>query len=172
LIPVFVQGTSAICSVLAYDYPDIRSFIPDALCLAFNRSRAADHRIEGFCLFSDCSIGLLSDALESIVNLVGALMALQCSAYPPGLPTKSIHTGTERPSIFSSGVEGTLILFAAVAIGVSATLRLLAPKPLEQIGMGLAVSVAASLVNLASPLFCSALKASSVDYSQGECQHC
>jgi cation diffusion facilitator family transporter len=56
--------------------------------------------------------------------------------------------GHSKAEYFSSGVEGSLILLAAVSIGYAAVGRLLAPKPLEQIGLGLAVSVLASLVNL------------------------
>jgi cation diffusion facilitator family transporter len=56
--------------------------------------------------------------------------------------------GHSKAEYFSSGVEGTLILIAAVSIGVAAAPRLITPKPLEQIGLGLGVSVAASLVNL------------------------
>jgi len=105
-----------------------------------------------FAYFLTGSIGLLSDALESIVNLVGALMALAMLSISARPADEEHSYGHGKAEYFSSGVEGTLILFAAVAIGVSATLRLLAPKPLEQIGMGLAVSVAASLVNLAVAL--------------------
>jgi cation diffusion facilitator family transporter len=56
--------------------------------------------------------------------------------------------GHSKAEYFSSGVEGTLILVAALAIAVAAVERLLSPKPLDQIGLGLVVSVAASLVNL------------------------
>jgi len=94
------------------------------------------------------SVGLLSDALESGVNLVGALMALAMLTIA-ARPADEEHTyGHGKAEYFSSGVEGSLILIAAVGIGVAATGRLLTPKPLEQIGLGLAVSVAASLVNL------------------------
>jgi cation diffusion facilitator family transporter len=56
--------------------------------------------------------------------------------------------GHSKAEYFSSGVEGTLILLAAISIGVAATLRFISPKPLEQVGLGVAVSVAASMVNL------------------------
>jgi cation diffusion facilitator family transporter len=94
------------------------------------------------------SIGLLSDALESIVNLVGAVMALTMLSIAARPADEDHSYGHGKAEYFSSGVEGTLILFAAVAIGISAAHRLLAPKPLERIGLGLMVSVAASLVNL------------------------
>jgi len=95
------------------------------------------------------SVGLLSDAVESIVNLVGAVMALSMLTVA-SRPADEDHTyGHSKAEYFSSGVEGTLILVAALSIAVAAGRRLLAPQPLEQIGVGLAVSVGASLVNLA-----------------------
>jgi cation diffusion facilitator family transporter len=98
------------------------------------------------------SVGLLSDAVESIVNLVGAVMALSMLTVA-SRPADEDHTyGHSKAEYFSSGVEGTLILIAALAIAVAAADRLLAPQPLEQIGVGLAVSVGASLINLAVAL--------------------
>ena len=94
------------------------------------------------------SVGLLSDALESGVNLVGALMALSMLAIA-ARPADESHTyGHSKAEYFSSGVEGTLILIAAGSIAATAVRRLLAPQPLEQVGFGLGVSVAASLINL------------------------
>lgn len=94
------------------------------------------------------SVGLLSDALESIVNLVGAIMALAMLTVA-ARPADEDHTyGHSKAEYFSSGVEGTLILIAAVSIIWTAAPRLLEPKPLEQVGLGLAVSVAASAINL------------------------
>jgi cation diffusion facilitator family transporter len=98
------------------------------------------------------SVGLLSDAVESIVNLVGAVMALSMLTVA-SRPADEDHTyGHSKAEYFSSGVEGTLILVAALSIGVAAVRRLLVPQPLEQIGAGVAVSVAASAVNLAVAL--------------------
>jgi len=94
------------------------------------------------------SVGLLSDALESIVNLVGAMMALAMLTIA-ARPADEDHTyGHSKAEYFSSGVEGTLILIAAISIVITAIPRLITPKPLEQVGVGLAVSVAASLINL------------------------
>jgi cation diffusion facilitator family transporter len=93
------------------------------------------------------SVGLLSDALESLVNLVGALMALTMLTIA-ARPADEEHTfGHSKAEYFSSGVEGTLIIFAAIGIVWTALPRLIEPKPLEQVGLGLAVSVVASLVN-------------------------
>lgn len=98
------------------------------------------------------SVGLLSDALESIVNLVGALMALGMLTIA-ARPADENHTyGHTKAEYFSSGVEGTLILLAAVSIAYAAVQRLITPRPLEQVGIGLLVSVAASLANLAVAL--------------------
>jgi cation diffusion facilitator family transporter len=98
------------------------------------------------------SVGLLSDALESIVNLVGALMALGMLTIA-ARPADENHTyGHSKAEYFSSGVEGTLIIFAALSISYAAIQRLITPKPLEQVGIGLLVSIAASLANLAVAL--------------------
>ncbi len=94
------------------------------------------------------SVGLLSDAVESIVNLVGGIMALAMLTVA-ARPADADHAyGHGKAEYFSSGVEGSLILVAAISIAVAAVMRLVTPKPLEEIGMGLAVSVAASVVNL------------------------
>jgi cation diffusion facilitator family transporter len=94
------------------------------------------------------SVGLLSDAIESAVNLVGALMALAMLTVASRPPDRGHSYGHSKAEYFSSGVEGSLILVAAASIGVTAVGRLLHPQPLEQIGLGLGVSVFASLVNL------------------------
>jgi cation diffusion facilitator family transporter len=98
------------------------------------------------------SIGLLSDAIESIVNLVGGIMALGMLTIA-ARPADDDHAfGHSKAEYFSSGVEGTLILVAAISIAITAVERILSPKALEQVGMGLGVSVAASLINLAVAL--------------------
>ena len=93
------------------------------------------------------SVGLLSDAMESVVNLVGGVMALAMLTVAERPADEDHPYGHGKAEYFSSGVEGTLILIAAVSIGVAAVARLISPKPLEEIGIGLAVSIAASLVN-------------------------
>jgi cation diffusion facilitator family transporter len=94
------------------------------------------------------SVGLLSDALESIVNLIGALMALGMLTIA-ARPADEGHTyGHSKAEYFSSVVEGTLILVAAISIAYTAIQRMIAPQPLEQVGLGLIVSVVASLANL------------------------
>jgi cation diffusion facilitator family transporter len=98
------------------------------------------------------SVGLLSDAVESIVNLIGGIMAL-AMLNVAARPADEDHAyGHSKAEYFSSGVEGGLILVAAISIGIAAVQRLITPKPLEAVGLGLAVSVVASLVNLAVAL--------------------
>jgi cation diffusion facilitator family transporter len=94
------------------------------------------------------SVGLLSDAMESVVNLVGGLIALAMLTVAERPADEDHPYGHGKAEYFSSGVEGTLILIAAVGIGVAAVDRLISPKPIEEIGIGLVVSIAASLVNL------------------------
>lgn len=98
------------------------------------------------------SVGLLSDAIESLVNLAGGIMALMMLKIA-ARPADNEHAyGHNKAEYFSSGVEGTLILVAAASIAYAAYGRLLDPKPLEQVGLGLVVSVAASVINLATAL--------------------
>jgi cation diffusion facilitator family transporter len=98
------------------------------------------------------SIGLLSDAIESLVNLVGALMAFAMLTIAARPADENHAYGHSKSEYFSSGVEGTLILIAAISIGVTAVQRLITPKQLEQVGLGLGISIVASLVNLAVAL--------------------
>lgn len=94
------------------------------------------------------SVGLLSDAVESLVNLVGGMMALAMLTVA-ARPADDDHAyGHTKAEYFSSGVEGGLILVAAASIGVAAVMRLISPHPLQAVGLGLLVSVAASVVNL------------------------
>lgn len=94
------------------------------------------------------SVGLLSDALESLVNLAGGLMALMMLAVAAKPADEDHAYGHGKAEYFSSGMEGMLILVAAVSIGVAAIGRLIHPQPLERVGVGLAISVLASLINL------------------------
>lgn len=94
------------------------------------------------------SVGLLSDALESLVNLAGALMALAMLTVAARPPDDDHNFGHNKAEYFSSGVEGSLILVAAAGIAVTAIPRLLSPRPLGNIGIGLGIAVVASLMNL------------------------
>jgi cation diffusion facilitator family transporter len=98
------------------------------------------------------SVGLLSDALESFVNLAGALMALAMLALAARPADEDHAYGHGKAEYFSSGFEGGLILVAAASIAWAAAERLVHPQPLERVGLGLAVSVVAAVVNLATSL--------------------
>ena len=96
------------------------------------------------------SVGLLSDAIESFVNLAGAIMALWMLTLA-ALPADNDHAhGHGKAEYFSSAFEGFLILLAAVSIAYAAFDRLMNPRPLEAVGIGLLVSVAASAINFAT----------------------
>ncbi len=93
------------------------------------------------------SVGLLSDAAESVVNLVAAgvaLVALRVAAQPADDDHPFGHSKAEY---FSAAVEGIMIFVAAVFILWTSVARFLAPEPLENVGIGLAVSVVASVLN-------------------------
>jgi cation diffusion facilitator family transporter len=94
------------------------------------------------------SVGLLSDALESVVNLVAAVMTLAMLTIA-ARPADERHAyGYSKAEYFASGVEGGLILLAAAAIAWTAIPRLQSPAPIEQAWLGLGISLAASVVNL------------------------
>jgi cation diffusion facilitator family transporter len=96
------------------------------------------------------SVGLLSDALESLVNLAGALVALWMMWLAEQPADEGHAHGHGKAEYFSSAFEGFLIFLAAVAITISAVLRLMNPRPLEALGVGVAVSVVASVINFAT----------------------
>jgi cation diffusion facilitator family transporter len=106
--------------------------------------------LKGMAWWLTGSVGLLSDALESFVNLAGALMALAMITLAATPADENHAHGHGKAEYFSSGFEGFLILLAALSIGYAAYQRLLDPQPLEAVGVGLAVSVVASLLNLAT----------------------
>ncbi len=94
------------------------------------------------------SIGLLSDALESVINLVAAIVALLIIKIAAQPPDEDHAFGHDKAEYFSSGIEGMLIFFAAFGIFYTAVPRLFAPQPLESIGVGLVISLVATLINL------------------------
>jgi cation diffusion facilitator family transporter len=93
------------------------------------------------------SVSLLSDAMESLVNLAGAIFALGMVTVAARPPDEDHPYGHHKAEYFSSGFEGVLIFVAAVAIIWAAVQRLLAPQPLEALGLGLALSVLSSVLN-------------------------
>jgi cation diffusion facilitator family transporter len=94
------------------------------------------------------SVGLLSDALEAAVNLAAAIIALAVLRVAARPPDEEHPYGHSKAEFFASGAEGGLILAAAVSIIIAAGRRLLYPEPLEELGLGLTISVVASLLNL------------------------
>ncbi|MFT3879711.1 MAG: cation diffusion facilitator family transporter [Gemmatales bacterium] len=95
------------------------------------------------------SIGLLSDALESVINLVASVLALLALWYAARPPDAEHTYGHEKISYFSSGIEGMLILIAAATIAWEAVRHLFAPQPLEHLDIGLLFSAIASVINFA-----------------------
>lgn len=93
------------------------------------------------------SVGLLSDAVEGLVNLFAAILALVVLTYAAHAPDREHNFGHEKAEYFSSGIEGALIFVAAGAIVWTAVPRLLDPRPLEQLGLGLAIALAAAAAN-------------------------
>jgi cation diffusion facilitator family transporter len=93
------------------------------------------------------SVGLLSDAAESVVNLIGAIVALVMLTIAARPADESHAHGHSKAEYFSSGIEGVLIVIAAIFIAIAAINRLLNPQPLEEVGVGLIVAVAASTIN-------------------------
>jgi cation diffusion facilitator family transporter len=94
------------------------------------------------------SVGLLSDALESLINLVAAvivLISLHIAARPPD---ENHAYGHDKIEYFSSGAEGIMILLAAGSIAFTAWERLMHPAALQKLDVGIAISVFASLINL------------------------
>jgi cation diffusion facilitator family transporter len=94
------------------------------------------------------SVGLLSDALESFVNLAAAVVALTMIHVASRPPDEEHAYGYSKAEYFASGFEGALILLAALTIGVAAGQRLIAPVPLERLGIGLLISAGATALNL------------------------
>jgi cation diffusion facilitator family transporter len=101
------------------------------------------------------SVGLLSDAAESVVNLVAALIALWALTVAARPPDESHAFGYTKAEYFASGAEGFLILAAAFGIAVAAWSRWQHPLPIADAWVGIGVSVAASFVNgaVAAALF-------------------
>jgi cation diffusion facilitator family transporter len=93
------------------------------------------------------SVGLFSDAAESVVNLVAAVAALSALTFASRPPDEEHAFGHNKAEYFSSGLESTLIIIAAVWIGVTAWDRLLDPQPLQNVGLGLSVTLAATALN-------------------------
>jgi cation diffusion facilitator family transporter len=104
--------------------------------------------LKGLAWWLTGSVGLLSDALESFVNLAGALMALAMLTLAASPADEKHAYGHGKAEYFSSAFEGFLILVAAGSIAYAAIERFLHPQALADVGVGLLVSVVASVINL------------------------
>jgi cation diffusion facilitator family transporter len=104
--------------------------------------------LKGLAAWITGSVGMLSDALESFVNLGAALLALWMLRVAAVPPDEKHPFGYSKAEYFSAVVEGALILAAAAAIVGTAVPRFLAPRPIEEFGVGLVISLAATAVNL------------------------
>ena len=93
------------------------------------------------------SVGLFSDAAESVVNLVAAMAALWALTLAMRPPDEEHAFGHNKAEYFSSGLESALIIIAAAWIGVTAWERLLDPQPLQNVGLGLSITLAAAALN-------------------------
>lgn len=94
------------------------------------------------------SVGLFSDALEGFVNLAAAIVVFITLKIVEKPPDDEHEYGHDKAEYFSSGIEGTLIIVAALSILYTSIERLLNPQPLQQVGLGLALALAASAINL------------------------
>ena len=93
------------------------------------------------------SVSLLSDAMESLVNLAGAMFALAMVTVAARPPDEDHPYGHHKAEYFSSGFEGLLIFVAAVAIIWTAVQRFFHPQPVEALGIGMALSILSSALN-------------------------
>jgi cation diffusion facilitator family transporter len=103
--------------------------------------------LKSFAYLLTGSVGLLSDAMESVVNLVAAILALVALTVAARPADDTHHYGHGKAEYFSAGAEGVMIFVAAVLIIVSAVQRLLNPQPLEALGLGLAITLVATAIN-------------------------
>jgi cation diffusion facilitator family transporter len=98
------------------------------------------------------SVGLLSDALESFVNLGAAFLALWMLRLAAAPPDDKHPYGLSKAEYFSAGIEGTLIVIAAAGIIASAAPRLMQPQPIALPGFGVALGALATAINFAVAL--------------------
>ncbi len=128
-------GRAAMPPLAAYAWLSV------AAAIATIALKALAYRLTG-------SVGLLSDAVESLVNLAAAVMALIMIHIAARPPSEEHAYGFSKAEYFASGFEGALIFLAAIAIVAAAVERLFAPRALEQLSIGLLLSGAATVVNL------------------------
>jgi len=105
--------------------------------------------LKAFAWWLTGSVGLLSDALESVVNLAAALLALSMLRLAASPPDADHPYGFSKAEYFSAGIEGALIVLASAGIVWAAIPRLMAPRELDMPLAGLALTIIASAINLA-----------------------
>jgi cation diffusion facilitator family transporter len=120
--------------------------------------------LKGLAWWLTGSVGLLSDALETTINLAGAAMALAMLTVAARPPDARHSHGYTKAEYFASAFEGALIFVAAGSIAYAAAIRLLEPQPLANVGAGLLASAAASAINffVARTLFAAARRYQSI----------
>ncbi len=104
--------------------------------------------LKALVYFYTNSVSFLSDALESFINLAAAILALWMIKVAERPPDDDHEFGHDKAEYFSSGIEGTLISLAAIGIVFAGVMRLFSPQPVENIGLGLGISMIAALINL------------------------
>lgn len=104
--------------------------------------------LKGLAWWVTDSVGLLSDALESFVNLAAAVLAFSMLRLAATPPDKAYPYGLSKAEYLAAGIEGALIVLAAAGILYTAVPRVITPSPLETPGLGLTLSAAASIINL------------------------
>jgi cation diffusion facilitator family transporter len=108
--------------------------------------------LKGMAAWLTGSLGLLSDALESFVNLGAALIAVVSLKVAAREPDENHHYGYTKAEYFSAAVEGALIVLAALAIVAVAVPRLIEPRPIARVDIGIVISLVAAAVNLGTAL--------------------
>lgn len=126
---------------------DLRTLTPQRLLMASVVVALLTIGLKTAAWWVTDSVGLLSDAMESVVNLAGAVFGLMMVTIA-ARPADADHPyGHHKAEYFSSGFEGILIIVAAIGILAVSVHRLFEPQPLAQLDLGLALSVASSVLN-------------------------
>lgn len=129
------------------NFPDWQSLTPQRLLRASVAVAVVTIVLKTAAWYITDSVGLLSDAMESFVNLASALFGLAMVTIAQRPADDDHPYGHHKAEYFSSGFEGALIVGAAVAIIWAAAHRMLNPQPLQQLGWGLALSAGSSALN-------------------------
>ena len=125
----------------------IRFFTPRRLLMASVVVAIITIALKTVAWYITDSVGLLSDAMESLVNLASAVFGLVMVTIAARPADEDHPYGHHKAEYFSSGFEGILIIVAALGIVWAAGHRLFDPQPIEQVGWGLALWVGSSMLN-------------------------